>query len=49
MAGRSPEKVGPKHFQYLGRRSSAIGFDCSGLVHAAYQAACVRLPRVAQD
>ncbi len=33
----------------MGRGDPGVGFDCSGLVQAAYEAAGVRLPRVAQD
>jgi cell wall-associated NlpC family hydrolase len=32
-----------------GGETPGVGFDCSGLVQAAYQAAGVALPRVAQD
>jgi cell wall-associated NlpC family hydrolase len=32
-----------------GGETAGVGFDCSGLVQAAYAAAGVRLPRVAQD
>jgi len=32
-----------------GGESPGVGFDCSGLVQAAYRAAGVSLPRVAQD
>ncbi len=32
-----------------GGETSGVGFDCSGLVQAAYNAAGVALPRVAQD
>jgi cell wall-associated NlpC family hydrolase len=32
-----------------GGETSGVGFDCSGLVQAAYRAAGVSLPRVAQD
>ena len=32
-----------------GGETSAVGFDCSGLVQAAYEVAGVSLPRVAQD
>jgi cell wall-associated NlpC family hydrolase len=32
-----------------GGEASGVGFDCSGLVQAAYKAAGIALPRVAQD
>jgi cell wall-associated NlpC family hydrolase len=32
-----------------GGEMSGVGFDCSGLVQAAYKVAGVKLPRVAQD
>ncbi len=32
-----------------GGETAGVGFDCSGLVQAAYQAAGISLPRVAQD
>ena len=33
----------------MGRRTPGVAFDCSGLVQAAYAAAGITLPRVAQD
>ena len=38
-----------RHAVHLGRRDARRGFDCSGLVQAAYKVADVALPRVAQD
>ena len=38
-----------RHPLRLGRETPGVGFDCSGLVQAAYRVAGVTLPRVAQD
>ena len=42
--------ISDRHAVRLGRRDAGqVGFDCSGLVQAAYAVAGVALPRVAQD
>src|SRR6202034_936935 len=43
MPNRSSDPVS------VGRGVPRVGFDCSQLVHAAYAAAGIQLPRVAQE
>ena len=49
---RARGRLGPRPSRYSlhwGGETQGVGFDCSGLVQAAYRAAGITLPRVAQD